>query len=162
MELLEALNTFDEDTSILFTLANADTLGKKFNELIIGFVSKKINCFYSYSLGQKLYYSCLNEFDIVIGNSSSGLGEAPTFKIPTINIGNRQMGRVKADSIIDCIPQKMSILSAVNLAFEESFQHLLKDVENPYGQGGASEKVVNIISKIPLDGLTKKSFFDLD
>jgi GDP/UDP-N,N'-diacetylbacillosamine 2-epimerase (hydrolysing) len=161
MELLEALQNFDDETSILFTLANADTLGKKFNEIIIAFANKKSNCFYSYSLGQKLYYSCLNEFDIVIGNSSSGLGEAPTFKIPTINIGNRQMGRIKADSIIDCKPDKLSILSAINLAFEEPFQEKLKNVVNPYGIGGASEKVINIITTIPLEGLTNKAFFDL-
>lgn len=162
LELLEALETFDDETSILFTLANADTLGKKFNEIIIDFVNHKRNCFYSYSLGQKLYYSCLNEFDIVIGNSSSGLGEAPTFKIPTLNIGNRQMGRIKADSIIDCKPDKQSLLSAFNLAFEESFQEKLKNVVNPYGIGGASEMVINIISNIPLEGLTKKKFFDLN
>lgn len=161
IELLEALQTFDDETSILFTLANADTLGKKFNEIIIDFVNQKSNCFYSFSLGQKLYYSCLNEFDIVIGNSSSGLGEAPTFKIPTINIGNRQMGRIKAGSIIDCKPDKAAILSAFNLAFEESFQEKLKNVVNPYGTGGASEMVINIISKIPLQGLTNKKFFDL-
>ena len=125
-------------------------------------MNQKSNCFYSYSLGQKLYYSCLNEFDIVIGNSSSGLGEAPTFKIPTLNIGNRQMGRVKADSIIDCKPDKLSILSAFNLAFEESFQENLKNVVNPYGIGGASEKVIDIISNIPLQGLTNKTFFDLN
>lgn len=161
MELLEALQTFDDETSILFTLANADTLGKRFNEIIIDFVNQKSNCFYSFSLGQKLYYSCLNEFDIVIGNSSSGLGEAPSFKIPTINIGNRQMGRIKAGSIIDCKPDKESILSAFNLAFEESFQEKLKDVVNPYGTGGASEMVIDIISNIPLQGLTNKTFFDL-
>jgi GDP/UDP-N,N'-diacetylbacillosamine 2-epimerase (hydrolysing) len=161
MELLGALETFDDETSILFTLANADSLGKKFNEIIVDFVSKRKNYFYSASLGQKLYYSCLNEFDIVIGNSSSGLGEAPTFKIPTINIGNRQKGRVKADSIIDCIPDKHSIISAFNLAFEETFQKMLKNVENPYGKGGASEMVLNTILNIPLNGITKKTFFDL-
>lgn len=161
MELLGALETFDDETSILFTLANADSLGKKFNEIIVDFVSKRKNYFYSASLGQKLYYSCLNEFDIVIGNSSSGLGEAPTFKIPTINIGNRQKGRVKADSIIDCIPDKHSIISAFNLAFEETFQKMLKNVENPYGKGGASEMVLNTILNVPLNGITKKTFFDL-
>lgn len=161
IELLGALETFDDETSILFTLANADSLGKKFNEIIVDFVSKRKNYFYSASLGQKLYYSCLNEFDIVIGNSSSGLGEAPTFKIPTINIGNRQKGRVKADSIIDCIPDKHSIISAFNLAFEDTFQKMLKNVENPYGKGGASEMVLNTILNIPLNGITKKTFFDL-
>ncbi len=161
MELLGALETFDDETSILFTLANADSLGKKFNEIIVDFVSKRKNYFYSASLGQKLYYSCLNEFDIVIGNSSSGLGEAPSFKIPTINIGNRQKGRVKADSIINCIPDKHSIISAFNLAFEETFQKMLKNVENPYGKGGASEMVLNTILNIPLNGITKKTFFDL-
>ena len=160
-ELLNALATFDKDNSILFTLANADTLGKKFNEIIIDFVKTRDNCFYSYSLGQKLYYSCLNEFDIVAGNSSSGLGEAPTFKIPTINIGNRQMGRIKADSIIDCVPKKESILSAFNTAFDEKFQEILKNVINPYGTGGASEMVKDVVTNIRLEGLTKKTFFDL-
>ena len=161
LELLYFLESFDEETSILFTLANADTLGKKFNEIIIDFTKNRNNCFYSNSLGQKLYYSCLKEFDIVVGNSSSGLGEAPTFKIPTINIGNRQMGRIKANSIIDCIPQKESIHSAFNDAFDKKFQESLKNVTNPYGNGGASEMVKDIITNIPLDGLTKKTFFDL-
>ena len=160
-ELLKALETFENDTSILFTLANADSLGKKFNEIIIDFVKSRENCFYSYSLGQKLYYSCLYEFDIVMGNSSSGLGEAPTFKIPTINIGRRQMGRIKAESIIDCAPNKESILSAYNAAFDEKFQDNLKNVVNPYGTGGASEMVKDIITNISLEGLTQKTFFDL-
>ena len=160
-EVLFALETFDDQTSILFTLSNADTLGKTFNEIIINFVKSKNNRFYSYSLGQKLYYSCLNEFDIVIGNSSSGLGEAPSFKIPTINIGNRQTGRIKAASIIDCIPQKESILMAFKEAFEDDFQNRLKNIINPYGMGGASEKVSDIISCISLDGITKKTFYDL-
>jgi len=161
LELLSALESFDSEVSILFTLANADTFGKKFNEIIIDFVNKRKNCFYSHSLGQKLYYSCLNEFDIVVGNSSSGLGEAPTFKIATINIGNRQKGRIKADSIIDCLPQKESILSAIKKVSEDEFQYNLKNVTNPYGTGGASELVTDIISNISLVGLNKKTFFDL-
>ena len=160
-ELLSALDSFDQNTSILFTLANADTLGKKFNEIIIGFVKERKNCFFSASLGQKLYFSCLKEFSVVVGNSSSGLGEAPTFKIPTINIGNRQAGRIKASSIIDCDPEKKSILSAFDKAYSATFQSKLETVINPYGAGGASEAIVDIIINIPLAGLNKKIFYDL-
>ena len=99
--------------------------------------------------------------DMVVGNSSSGLAEVPTFKKATINIGDRQKGRIKARSVIDCLPIKKEILNAFNLALSKEFKCVLQAVENPYGDGGASSKIKSIIQNINLTGMVKKSFYDL-
>ena len=109
LELLNFLKTL-KNTQIIFTCPNSDTDNRVINQLIEKYVSKYSNNSISFtSMGQLNYISTLQYVDAVIGNSSSGLTEAPTFNIGTINIGDRQKGRLKADSVIDCLPKKESI-----------------------------------------------------
>jgi GDP/UDP-N,N'-diacetylbacillosamine 2-epimerase (hydrolysing) len=98
----------------------------------------------------------------MVGNSSSGLAEAPSFKIGTINIGDRQKGRIKADSVIDCNPHKGSIKEAFDRLYSNEFQELLLTVHNPYGDGCASDKIIKEIKRVDLQNILKKSFYDIN
>lgn len=161
-ELLEAIDTLEE-TNIIFTKPNADTDGRVIITLIDQYVkanSEKSIAFVS--LGQLRYISLLQYVDMVVGNSSSGLIEVPCFKIPTINIGDRQRGRLKASSVIDCAPTKSSILEAFKLANSESFKKSLSDVKNLYGEGRSSNKILSILRQIDMKGILKKKFYNLD
>jgi UDP-N-acetyl-D-glucosamine 2-epimerase, UDP-hydrolysing len=160
-ELLNAIDKL-EDTNIIFTKANSDTDGRVINSMIDEYVSKnkdKSICFTS--LGQLRYLSALQYMDAVVGNSSSGLAEAPSFKIATINIGDRQKGRIKASSVIDCRPDKNSILKAFSGLYSYEFQQKLKNVVNPYGDGCAGKKIIRIIKEVDLSSILKKTFYDL-
>lgn len=160
-ELLNAIDKL-EDTNIIFTKANSDTDGRVINLMIDEYVSKnkdKSICFTS--LGQLRYLSALQHMNAVVGNSSSGLAEAPSFKIATINIGDRQKGRVKASSVVDCEPNRKSILEAFGRIYSDKFQQNLKNTINPYGNKFASKKIVEIIKKTDLTSILKKSFYDL-
>lgn len=160
-ELLSALDTL-EDTLVIFTMPNADTDGRIIIDLIEKYVSENNDRSVAYtSLGLLRYLSCLAQVDGVVGNSSSGLIEVPVFKIGTINIGDRQRGRLKADSVIDCGNSKEEILKAVQKMYSSSFQEMLKDVENPYGSGGVAEKIVEVIKKTDFTTLEKKVFYDI-
>lgn len=160
-ELLAALDTLT-DTQVVFTMPNADTGGREIMQLIDKFVASHPNTRAYTSLGQKLYLSCLKHVDGVIGNSSSGLLEAPTFGVGTINIGDRQRGRLKAQSVIDCEPKKAAIIAAIKKLTSTDFQAMLSQkVKNPYGDGGASKKIVSILRSHPLESVLKKSFFNL-
>ncbi len=159
--LLRAIDEL-EDTHILFTRPNADTEGRIVIDMIDEYVSKnptksKVHT----SLGQLRYLSALQFMDGVVGNSSSGLAEVPSFKIGTINIGDRQRGRIKAASVIDCDPEYYSIKQALVQLFSEEFSNKLKNVTNPYGINNASEKIIPILKSVDLDGLLKKDFFDI-
>ena len=112
------------------------------------------------SLGQLNYLSCIKYVDGVIGNSSSGLLEVPTFKKGTINIGDRQRGRIMADSVINCSPTKESILKAIEEIYSPVFNKRLREVINPYGQGGASRAIIDKIKTISLQDILKKKFYD--
>ena len=105
--------------------------------------------------------SALKHFDAVVGNSSSGLLEAPSFKIGTVNIGDRQKGRIKANSVIDCLANKRDIKKAIDKIYSKEFQTLLKNVKNPYSGGKTSKKIVNILKKISLPLPVKKEFYDV-
>ena len=160
--LLDVLDE-DPDLHIIFTKANADTNGRIINEMIDQYVATKPEttvCFSS--MGQLRYLSALQYVDGVVGNSSSGLLEVPSFKIGTVNIGDRQRGRIKADSVIDCQPETENIRSAIQMLYSEEFQHDLPQVKNPYGKGGVAQKIVAILEEISLEGVIKKSFFDID
>jgi len=160
-ELLNAIDKL-EDTNIIFTKANSDTDGRVINSMIDEYVSKnkdKSICFTS--LGQLRYLSALQHVNAVVGNSSSGLAEAPSFKIATINIGDRQKGRVKASSVVDCEPNRKSILEAFGRIYSDKFQQNLKNTINPYGNELTSKKIVEIIKKTDLTSILKKSFYDL-
>jgi len=159
-ELLSALAGLT-DTRLLFTLPNADTGGRELIKMVEQFVVQHANARAWPSLGQLRYLSCVAQVDGVIGNSSSGLLEVPSFRKGTINIGERQRGRLQAASIINCEPTHRSISAAIEKLYSEEFQANLKQVSNPYGDGGASEKVVKAIKSCVLEGLVKKVFHDL-
>jgi len=160
-ELLDAIDEL-EDTNIIFTKANSDTDGRIINQMIDEYVAKNTYKSVGFtSLGQLRYLSALQFVDAMVGNSSSGLLEAPSFKIGTINIGDRQKGRIKADSIIDCEPNKESIKKAFEVLYSKDFKESLKITANPYGEGCASEKIIEEIKKVDLADILKKSFYDL-
>ncbi len=159
-ELLKALEQL-EDTQIIFTMPNADNEGRSLIKIVKQFVSEHNNAYAFSSLGQLHFLSCIAQVDGVIGNSSSGLLEVPSFKKGTINIGDRQKGRLQATNIINCQPTQKSIKLAIDKLYSIDFQKSLSAVINPYGEGGASEKIVNILKKINLKKIVKKTFFDL-
>jgi len=157
--LLNALDTL-EDTHIIFTKANSDTDGRIINTMIDTYVSHNTKAVAFASMGQLRYLSALQFVDAVVGNSSSGLLEAPSFHIGTINIGDRQKGRLKALNVIDCEPTKKAICESLAKLYTPEFQQQLSTVKNPYGEGGAVEKIIHILKNTPLDDLLKKSFYD--
>lgn len=160
-ELLAALDAFPE-AHILFTLPNGDTDGRVLIPMIRNYVEKnpgRTKCF-SF-LGQKNYLSAIKYMDVVIGNSSSGLIEVPAFQKATVNIGERQRGRLRADSVIDCSEAKEEIETAVQKALSPEFKKGLLKVNSPYGGGGAAVCIKDILKTAKLDGLLMKRFFDL-
>lgn len=159
-ELLLALSKLN-NTHFIFTLPNADTGGREIINIIDEFVKTHPNAQAYTSLGQVRYLSCVAQVDGVVGNSSSGLLEVPSFKKGTINIGDRQRGRLKAASVIDCEPNQDAIIAAIKHLYSPSFQYALQDIKNPYGNGGASEAIVGILEKLSLDRILKKHFYDL-
>mgnify|MGYP001205924693 FL=1 len=160
-ELLKSLNKI-KDTTLIFTLPNADPNNRIIIEKINIFVKKKSFAYAFSSLGQLNYFSLLKYCDGVVGNSSSGLLEVPSFKKATINIGNRQMGRLKAKSVIDCEPDEKQIFESIKRIYSEDFQNNLKNTKSPYGKPGAPNRIIDIIKKTELKNLIKKSFYDLN
>ncbi len=160
-ELLGAVDEL-QATRIIFTKANSDTDGRIINQMIDEYVAKNKDKSVAFtSLGQLRYLSALQFMDAVVGNSSSGLLEAPSFKIGTINIGERQKGRLKAQSIIDCSPTKESILKALDKLSSNQFKEQLQTAINPYGDGTASQTIVNLLKNIELTSIIKKTFYDV-
>ncbi|MZH03477.1 MAG: UDP-N-acetylglucosamine 2-epimerase (hydrolyzing) [Nitrospinae bacterium] len=160
-ELLASLEEL-EDTHLIFTMPNADTDGRVLIDMIKQFVNKHSHARAFASLGQLRYLSCLKYVDGVLGNSSSGLLEVPSFSKGTINIGDRQRGRLKAESVIDCDPDRKSIFAALQRLYSKEFQLTLKSVQNPYGDGGASNRVIESLKEISLVNILKKRFIDLN
>lgn len=159
-ELLAALGEL-HDTGLVFTLPNADAGGRQLIAMLQDFVAGHANARAYPSLGQLRYLSCMSLCDGVIGNSSSGLLEAPTLKKGTVNIGDRQRGRLQADSIINCRPDRQEIRTAVERLYSSAFQASLAGVRNPYGDGGASDRVLTLIKQLKLESLAQKTFHDL-
>jgi GDP/UDP-N,N'-diacetylbacillosamine 2-epimerase (hydrolysing) len=160
-ELLTALAAL-ENTCLIFTLPNADTDGRALIKMVEQFVARHPFARAYTSLGQLSYLSCVAQVDGVVGNSSSGLTEVPSFKKGTINIGDRQRGRLQAASVINCKPNRESISVALEKLYSTDFQEGLNKVVNPYGEGGASKLIISKLTSVALDGLLKKRFFDLD
>ena len=159
--LLECINRL-KNINIIFTFTNSDTNGQVINLMIDKYVNDNIkNSIAFISMGHLNYLSTLKFVDGVVGNSSSGLLEAPTFNIGTINIGDRQRGRLKAESIIDCNPDQNSITSAIEKLYTDDFQNKLKSTKNPYGEGKATEKIMDILKSQSLPNNLKKSFYNL-
>lgn len=149
------------DTQLIFTMPNADNDGRALIKMVQQFVAEHSNARAFTSLGQLRYLSCIAHVDGVVGNSSSGLAEVPSFKKGTINIGDRQRGRLQAESVINCEPTHESIQAAIKKLYSEDFRNNLSQALNPYGNGGASEKVVKTIKDFAIEGIAKKSFYDL-
>jgi GDP/UDP-N,N'-diacetylbacillosamine 2-epimerase (hydrolysing) len=159
-ELLAALDAL-QDTRLIFTMPNADTDGRVLMEMIHDFVSHHANARAYTSLGQLRYLSAASHVDGVIGNSSSGLTEVPSLRKGTVNIGDRQRGRLQAESVINCMPDRASIAASIATLYTPAFQKKLATVRNPYGDGGASARIVATLAAVPLDDILKKRFFDL-
>lgn len=158
--LLSALEEFP-DIHLVFTMPNADTDGRVLLDQVRRFVSGRKNSCAFTSLGQVRYLSCLRYVDGVVGNSSSGLTEAPSFRCATVNIGDRQRGRLKAESVIDCLPEKGAITEAIRTIYTDPVRRTVASTKNPYGEAGSSERIVEVLATRPLDGILKKSFYDL-
>ena len=161
-ELLMALDNFN-NMKFIITKANSDTDGRIINKLIEEYASRnKERILVVSSLGQLRYLSAMKYSSMVIGNSSSGIIEAPSFKVPTVNIGSRQKGIIKARSVIDCEVKKDEIILAINKALDLKFLRSIKDIENAYGDGESSEKIIVNLKKC-INGRIdlKKEFYNL-
>lgn len=159
------LNVIDKhkELSVIFSKANSDTDGRIINQMIDDFAAENSDRCKAYtSLGQVRYLSTLQFCAAVVGNSSSGIIEAPSFGIPTVNIGDRQKGRVRAESVIDCGNSVQEIEDALKTALSHEFKDKLADIKNPYEKAGTSDMIVQTISDALEKGIDiKKKFYDL-
>lgn len=161
--ILEAIDNFD--LKVIFTKSNADTAGRIINQKISKFANNNPNKYlFIDNLGQLRYLSVLKYADLMIGNSSSGLTEAPSFKLPVVNIGDRQKGRVKAANVIDCACSKEDLNRAIKKALSKEFNERITDMVNPYDryqEGKTSHEIKEQLKKITLNnGVLKKEFYD--
>jgi GDP/UDP-N,N'-diacetylbacillosamine 2-epimerase (hydrolysing) len=157
-ETLSALKYYN-DKSIIFTMPGADLFNDIIFKKILFFKKKNSNCFLFKTLGSQKFLSFLKIADAIIGNSSSGILEMPTFKKPTINIGERQKGRVKSNSIIDVFPNKYLIKKKIDFIYSEKFE--IKNIINPYKRLNISKKIISILKNIKLENYKNKKFYDI-
>ncbi len=165
-QVQELLTTIDNHKEIvwLFTKANSDTNGRIINKLIAHHSKYNKNIIFLDSLGTKNYLSAVKHALFVIGNSSSGLIEVPSFGIPTINIGDRQRGRIYGQTVINADPVSREIEKAILKALSPEFRAICKTVPNPYGDGTTSSKIINIVNECLNNGRIdiKKPFYDIE
>lgn len=155
--MLQALSNFPE-SAILCTGANADQGGQEINELLEQFAESHDNAVFIDNLGPRRYFSALAKFDVVVGNSSSGLYEAPSFQIPTVNIGERQKGRLRAQSVLDCSASPEKIVETIQKAWDLD----CSDTKSPYGNGDSSEKICQCLKQVSnLEIILRKKFFEI-
>jgi UDP-hydrolysing UDP-N-acetyl-D-glucosamine 2-epimerase len=162
--LLSALKS--AGSRAVITMANADAQGARINQLLQDFCAKNpVRYRWFPHLGHRRYLSCLKHLSLMVGNSSSGLTEAPSFRMPVVNIGDRQNGRVRARNVIDVRDTKDAILAGMRLALSARFRNSLKGMRNPYERfrdGSASERIKDVLRDFDLsDVLLKKRFYDL-
>lgn len=162
-ELLAALSEF-QNMKFIFTKANSDANGRVINLMIDQYVAKNSNCIAFSSMGLLRYLSAMKLATMVIGNSSSGLYETPSFHLPTINIGDRQKGRLQPGSIINCDPVKDDIVAAIQKGLSPEFLKVCKNVSNPYGDGNTSQKIITVIKDFLMNKKIniKKQFYDIE
>ena len=161
-ELLAALSEMPDDARFLITLPNADAGGRALAAQIREFTDHYPDRAIAFtSLGQLRYLSAMKHCLAVVGNSSSGIIEAPSLGVGVVNIGDRQKGRVQAASVINCEPGRAAILASLEKVISLEFQKIATQVANPYGTAGASEKIAKIAATIPLGELARKSFHDI-
>jgi UDP-hydrolysing UDP-N-acetyl-D-glucosamine 2-epimerase len=160
--VFKALDKFPQ-ANIIFTKSNADEGGRKIGKLIDTYISQNPsrNMKAFVSLGLLKYISVAKQVDIVIGNSSSGLIEIPHIGVPTVNIGNREKGRLLASSVINCEVNVDAIKHAIDKGLSEDFQKTLKKIETPYEKANASHRIKEVLKSIPLESLIVKRFNDL-
>lgn len=161
-QVLQALNHF-ETAKIIFTKSNSDTEGRILNPMIDRYVADHPHRAIAFmSLGQKLYLNAIRHMDVVIGNSSSGIIEVPFLNKPTVNIGDRQKGRLRASSIIDCDDQAPLIIQAIDLALSFDFKKKCAKVDSPYGGDHVSVKIKEQLKNLNLDGILFKKFYEVN
>lgn len=151
-----------KDLRIIFTMPNSDNGSEVIVDAINNFVNNNNDRAVAFkSLGLKRYLSVMKEVGAVVGNSSSGIVEVPSFGVPTLNIGDRQKGRLAAESVVNCGTDKDSILQGLNKVLSTEFQDFCKTVENPYGKENTAEEIFKVISSYPLDNIIQKHFYDI-
>ena len=160
---LDAMKAFP-DLQFLVTKSNADQGGARINELLDEAAEKIANLHVFTSLGIRRYLSLMKYAEFVLGNSSSGIIETPAFHVPTVNIGDRQRGRLQSESIINCAIDTDAIIKAIKIAMSEEHKAVCKKVVSPYGDGHAAERIAGKVYETVLtEGIDlKKKFFDLD
>lgn len=159
--LLSVLRTF-EDYQIILTYPNADDFGQEIINYIEKYAQEQPDqVFLVKSLGQLRYLSAMKHAEAVIGNTSSGIIEAPSFNVPTVNIGDRQKGRLASNSVIQCPADAENITKAINKALSKEFKNSLKFERNPYGNGGASEQIYRKLKNFNLKNIIQKKFFNI-
>lgn len=160
--LLDALDEYS-DYNVIFTLPNSDTDGRIIIQMVHEYVSQHSDrCISIPSLGLKRYLSALKYVDAVIGNSSSGIIEVPSFGIPTLDIGNRQKGRITAESIIHCGTAQKDIVEGLRKVLSEEQRVVARNCKNPYDKENTIENILNIIKNYPLSSLIQKSFHNIE
>lgn len=160
--LLKALEDVMDEYKLLFTLPNSDTDGRVIISLINNFVSLHPDkCFAITSLGRERYYAALKYASAVIGNSSSGLVEAPSFHIPTLNIGNRQKGRTRGDSVVDCEATYDSISKSLHYVLSSEMKNKAVNASNPYFKSSTLNAIFKVLFQYSLNGLVNKSFYNI-
>ena len=151
-----------KDLRIIFTMPNSDTGGQAIVEAINAFVAKNPSRAKAFkSLGVLRYLSVMQQVNAVVGNSSSGLVEVPSFGIPTLNIGDRQKGRMAADSVFNCKTDKQAVLKGLDIVMSEEFRQKAAAIHNPYDKEGTAQAIFKVISTYPLDSLNQKHFYDI-
>lgn len=159
--LLDALEAFPEAT-VLFTLGNADSGGREIKERIRRYADSRPDRVQAVqSMGQQRYQSALRLADVVIGNSSSGIIEAPSFGVSVVNIGDRQKGRPRAESVIDSPAERGAIIQAISRALSPEFREIARSCRNPYRSGHAARSMREILASYPFDRGSGKKFYDL-
>ena len=159
-EVLAALETLA--LPVVFTLPNADTGGKTITRRVKEFTARHASARLVENLGTQDYFSFMSLAAAMVGNSSSGLVEAPSFHLPVVNIGTRQRGRIRGRNVIDVGYERSAIIEGVRRAVSQEFKAMLKGEKNPYGSGSASEKIVDTLKGVSLDArLIVKRFFDV-
>ena len=159
--LIKNLNII-KNTNFIFTFPSADPGSSELINELKNFKKKNKNVFIFKSLGNKNYLSLLKQVDLVLGNSSSGISETPTFKIPTINIGDRQKGRLFAKNIIQSNGSYYDIKKKIYKSLSKNFLDSIKNTLNPYGKGGAHKKIFKLLCEINFSrNVIKKKFYDL-
>lgn len=161
-ELLAGLDSFP-DLRLLFTQPNVDEGGRALGLAIEKYVmARPGRAMLVPSLGRTRYLSALRVVDMVIGNSSSGIIEAPSFGIATVNIGDRQQGRIRSAGVIDCPPRRVAIAAAIDKALNREFRATLAGAANPYGDGHAASRIHAVLRDFPLENLIRKHFYDIN